>query len=150
MLRFFWRSVYAMHVVDGVAAKIVWKSPALTVHLWLQYSLRRQNYATNGCSRFNETLLSRTLCRSVCLRTRVQCVSQKNGAKFGDLYLQGELTKFIQFCCKASEHFLKLCPCLISRVRSCYLAVLKRDYQQLQLPKFGAFFETHCSLLFLA
>jgi len=53
---------------------------------------------------------------------------RKKRANFGNLYLRQPWITFVKFCCEASEHVQKLCPCLILRVRSCYLALLKRDY----------------------
>ena len=47
----------------------------------------------------------------------------KKQANFGDLYLQEEWIKFVQFYWKASEHFQKLCSCLILCVCSCYLGL---------------------------
>ena len=80
-----------------------------------------------GCRDVSVSMFIALRCHVVCIESTVvawrfalYCMCLKTRPLWY-LYLQGAWIKFIQFCCTASEHFEKLCLCLLWRVRSCYL-----------------------------
>jgi len=77
-----------------------------------------------GLCKFTSSSCCFTVCNKLLQITisQIYTVSKKH-TNFGELCLQGAWIKIVQFCCKASEHFPKLCPCLRLHFRSSYLGL---------------------------